>query len=470
MWHPRSKDLKQYPHFDAPLTPVEIERIANNPTEIVRNAFFPLIAFENEWQPYRKSPRPERKTRELRYSAHRDAAIYARYRAELSERYEEYLRINSLSDFVIGYRQIPDKDGGGKSNIHFARDAFNFIDSNSTCTVVIADISSFFESIDHTLLLARWATILGCPRLPPDHYAIFRQTTRYRVIKRDELYISLGLAAASDNGRLVFNQPRSQASKQISGMDDFRFLFSASNPNKISVYKHRLDYGIPQGLPISDILANIYMIEFDSVIGSWCRNRGGFYQRYSDDIICVIPGDNPDLATEVISKLKSEVSKNGSELQIKDSKVASGTYRRDSRGRMGFRIATGRSRNGIEYLGFRYDGTRVYIRDKTMSNLNRKFKRRIRGSAAAYVRRYRDKSDTWLQANFDVNRAVASFLRKENFHTERDPRGWTFWTYARRSESVLKNLNPRIFQQLAGFKDRAAPFVRATLNEAIAKR
>ncbi|WP_449389242.1 reverse transcriptase domain-containing protein [Chryseobacterium lineare] len=45
----------------------------------------------------------------------------------------------------------------------------------------------------------------------------------------------------------------------------------------------KCDIGVPQGLSISNILAQIYLIEFDKVI----QNRKYFYQRYVDDILLI---------------------------------------------------------------------------------------------------------------------------------------------------------------------------------------
>ncbi len=52
---------------------------------------------------------------------------------------------------------------------------------------------------------------------------------------------------------------------------------------------NRQGVGIPQGLPVSAVLSNIYMTEFDAQLGSWVESVGGFYRRYCDDLIVVLP-------------------------------------------------------------------------------------------------------------------------------------------------------------------------------------
>ena len=52
--------------------------------------------------------------------------------------------------------------------------------------------------------------------------------------------------------------------------------------------------GIPQGSPISGTLANIYMLEIDKIIAEYIDNLNGYYIRYSDDFIIIIPNVNKE--------------------------------------------------------------------------------------------------------------------------------------------------------------------------------
>lgn len=63
---------------------------------------------------------------------------------------------------------------------------------------------------------------------------------------------------------------------------DFRLLSCYINKNFSGI-------GIPQGSLISAILSNVYMIDFDQELAETIFGFKGFYRRYSDDFIVVIP-------------------------------------------------------------------------------------------------------------------------------------------------------------------------------------
>jgi len=47
------------------------------------------------------------------------------------------------------------------------------------------------------------------------------------------------------------------------------------------------DIGIPQGSPMSAVLSNIYMIDFDKRLNQLAIQKGFLYKRYCDDILIV---------------------------------------------------------------------------------------------------------------------------------------------------------------------------------------
>ena len=55
------------------------------------------------------------------------------------------------------------------------------------------------------------------------------------------------------------------------------------------IHEHSSRSGIPQGTPISALLSNVYLLDFDSVMFAFVRALGGLYLRYCDDIMIVVP-------------------------------------------------------------------------------------------------------------------------------------------------------------------------------------
>jgi len=183
-----------------------------------------------------------------------------------------------------------------------------------------------------------------------------------------------------------------------------------------------------------------------------------------------IPGSNASVI-EITELLTDELAKAGSQLKIKPSKVISGSYSASSSGKLRYTGLSGSSKNGVSYLGFRFDGERTYLKDATLSKLNRKFKSRIRGAVTNHIRRYKDKTDLWLSDHIDRDYLLSKFLKREKFDISKGPKNWTFWTYAVNAEKILaeRALSPRIFQQLIGFQRRALPFIEGTIQDAVSK-
>lgn len=58
--------------------------------------------------------------------------------------------------------------------------------------------------------------------------------------------------------------------------------------------------GIPQGTTISDVIANMYMIDFDILMKKFATKYGGYYKRYSDDILYICKLENQEKAMRFI--------------------------------------------------------------------------------------------------------------------------------------------------------------------------
>jgi hypothetical protein len=264
--------------------------------------------------------------------------------------------------------------------------------------------------------------------------------------------------------------------KQLCTGQQFREKIAGGNGNKSIIKKNLKPYGIPQGAPISDLLANLYLTDFDRTILGWIRPVGGAYFRYSDDILIIIPGGESE-GRKLINDVRTLIRQFGSELEIKEEKCGIFVFHRRNCCAADAQDQTCRSvwgmqgRNGLEYLGFRYDGRYVYIRDSTVSNLHRKVARIARAGAHRYARRYPDKDAAQLRLVFDYEQLIKRFGKVEDFdEKQHDYRNWTFWTYARRSAEIFGPLGVRILRQLKRHRDLIRRRADKELDLAVARR
>src|SRR5690606_15456797 len=103
--------------------------------------------------------------------------------------------------------------------------------------------------------------------------------------------------------------------------EDFR---QTIKDGKLRIYnnpffnKNGCQIGIPQGLPISATLSNIYLYDFDSsIVNEIVVHKNAYYRRYSDDIIIICnPKDVDQIekrVTDLIKECKVEISKHKTE-------------------------------------------------------------------------------------------------------------------------------------------------------------
>ena len=319
-WKLSNRDLKRYPHFDKYLAPSIAEKIVKDPERVRKNAFFPFLCYEKKWQPFRvRGKRPPKKVRVIRYASRRDAYIFSYYRHILSERYEELLTKHGISNCVIAYRKLPVSNdrSGGKCNIHFANDAFNSILRIKNCCVITLDISKYFESIDHAMLRDVWCRLLSVDDLPADHEHVFKAITRYAVVDRNEAYARLGYFGEIESGRNGFLVPHKEMPMQLCSPREFREKICGKLPGYSDIVKvNDENFGIPQGSPISDLLANAYLLDFDIEMSAYAGLLGGVYYRYSDDIFILVPGDE-EIGSIARNYAIKSIKRFGSQLKIK---------------------------------------------------------------------------------------------------------------------------------------------------------
>ncbi|SNR56728.1 reverse transcriptase domain-containing protein [Paracoccus sediminis] len=469
-----SSDLKNYPHFDSPISLREIRKLVTCKTRVASNTFFPFMRYEEGWQPYREkgAAKPDRKSRPIRYGARRDAYIFTHYRRQLSKLYEERLVTLGISDCPIAYRKIR-KPGqsGGKCNIDFAKDAFNEIDRIGNCVAIALDISKFFEHLDHARIKEIWCDLLGVARLPEDHFAVFKNVTDYRFVDQREVYRRLGFFGPKVvNGKSIegFLQPFEDIPKKLCTMQEFRQKICGYGGVYTSlIQKNQGCYGIPQGSPISDLIANFYLIDFDLSLANYARSLGGCYMRYSDDILLILPGGEA-AASAAADFAVQEITKQGNKLRIKNEKTCIVQYERDGQ-KLRFKHLSGpQGSGGLEYLGFRYDGRKVYIRESTVSRLYRKISSAINQAA----HRHAEKNPSLPAADLIKTDSLllSRFMRQKKEKLTDDHRTWTFYSYILRASSVFGVKGDRIFKQVDSFEAIMRRRVAAALVRAVSRR
>ncbi|MEM7469430.1 MAG: hypothetical protein AAF387_21470 [Pseudomonadota bacterium] len=468
------RHLKQYPHFDQLISKEALTELVMSPERVTSHKFWPFIEYTKTNRRFRHPDHPPPKSRTIRYAARTDAGIYIFYRYLLAQSYEQRLALTGIDHVPTAYRRLPKAGEGspGKCNIDFAHDAFSEIRSMKNCVVVTLDISSYFDCIDHSRLRRVWADLLGESNLPEDHYRVFKAITAYTSVDCSSLYRRLGIIdykpGRNGTARLGFTIPPHQMPRQLCTPREFRELVAGETgeyDRLISAPNH--SHGIPQGAPLSDLLANAYLLDFDTAITGYVEDRGGRVWRYSDDIIIVLPGDEKvGLAAKEFAI--REIVRYGPKLKIKDEKTAIGLFTSAISGNLEYEWLDGKQgKNGLEYLGFRFDGKRVYLRDSTLTNFQRKITNYAKVEAYCYLKRFRGKTQDWMTKRFQkyMPEFENAFGRVTEFETKTSKKDWTFWTYVTRSVSTFEDFDCRIFAQVRGYRSKVRRVFESVLEK-----
>ena len=152
--------------------------------------------------------------------------------------------------------------------------------------------------------------------------------------------------------------------------------------NRSLIQKHVEPYGIPQGSPISGILANVYMLDVDKQINDAVNELGGMYIRYSDDFMIILP-DAPEIDPAKELKRFADMVKQAPRLTLEPSKTQYFHFENGVLTNCGkfFHENADDSRRTINFLGFSFDGQKVRIRSKTVSKYYYRMYRKARNIA-----------------------------------------------------------------------------------------
>lgn len=372
---------RTYAHFDLPLGVRAAKTLALSPDAVSRHGFFPIIVFPK--RVYRRKSGDDgrriwtTKVRPLGYVAHSDAQIHSRYAAELSRQMELRYSTSPANESVIAYRKL-----NRRCNIDFAVECFDHIRERGECDVVALDVRGFFDHLDHHYLKRQWCSVLGVQTLPDDVYAVLKSVTRDRGISlpklRDLLGGSVPRRIGATGQRIC--EPKVFRDTVVPHLEPRHEIVSRMKGDESCGWR-----GIPQGTPISAVLANLYMYEVDVAIASQISEMDGYYRRYSDDLVVVT---RPNMGWKAEAIVSEQIAVAG--LQVQDQKTERCTFRFD-----GARLHCERSDGHatlhvpakLQYLGFSFDGEEIAIRDATVAAYIDRMRRYVRRARYAAQRR-----------------------------------------------------------------------------------
>lgn len=476
-----------YAHFDIPVNERFARRIidpVSGSDFVAKHSFSPMIHYIKITRRYKKISGttinkrgkkvqkrvPDSKERPIKYASHRDSFIYTWYAYQLNKRLEEYYKYKMLEDNVLAYRSL------GRGNYDFSADALKYCRNHSPVMILAFDVSSFFDTLDHSLLKMRLKQILhfseksevgainengkGKSRLlaaisciistlhahvrpvlfrkpsipdiakpifqslPLDWLRVFNSVTRYRYVNLEKL-----------KHHPVFGPRLDEKLRPIANIRELKNEGVEFEPNpEVKNGKMR---GIPQGTPISATLSNLYMIEFDAEAKRYCDKIGALYRRYSDDILIICKTEHEKCCERKIEDLlKKEL------LEIQPSKTERTYFDATRKVNLGMKSA--------QYLGFNLSESGATIREATLARQWRKMRRAIKRTR--YIGKKEMAAGRADRVYTKRLRRRFSYLKVLSGTETREVRN--FSSYARRSARAFER-DEKITQQVRKFEREA---------------
>jgi hypothetical protein len=408
---------KPYFHFDTRIKITDVDNWGDrllSPAYVKSHPFYPLVQrhvikkrygdvpIQNEHgEHYTIRTRLKvKKTRPICYAAHQDSLIYSWYAHKIHHLLEKKIKALGLGEHILAYRSIE-----GRCNIHFAKEAFDFIRNKGECVAMAFDVKSFFDTLNHTFLKAAWCDLLGVERLPEDHYTVFKSMTQFRFLNLDKFEKSVGKKDFDErykDGRL--SHPKEFRKLIVPLLETNPHFSREKNKNKDD------DNGIPQGTALSAVLSNLYMLEADKILSAFAASCGGYYRRYCDDLFLVVPvGYDLDAFKTVkkaVEDLKLILHTDKTEVRYFKANQ-SGVLSEDKDG----------NRRPVQYLGLEFDGQHIRLRSASLSRYHQRVRRSVRRAGGmAFGKRTFEYGKIFKRALFDkytkmAKPGVRNFIR-----------------------------------------------------------
>lgn len=389
------KSRKYYAHFDCRTDMEKTRKLVSDPVWVSQHGFYPFIHYKKDCTKYNRNEGKKNKKRDICYAAHIDRCILQYYCHLMNESYIAILKKLGIEDVPVAYRSDL-----GLNNIHLAKIAFDFIKENPESYVIIGDFSGFFDNLDHKYLKKQWCKLLNENQLPPDHYNIFKNITKYSQWELDDILAINNLPKTSAGRKKLNSQYTVLTKEQFSN-------------NRSHIHKHVEPFGIPQGSPLSALLANIYMLEADLKIKNIVDQYSGKYMRYSDDFIIVLPVES-NIAHSIIDSI-FEIIHDVPRLELEHKKTQIYKVQLPYIKNVGeqFLENADKSKGSINFLGFTFDGITITLRPKTVS----KYYYRMYRKAHAVAKNPKQKGQDHLYDRYSERGAKPSKNNRGNFFT-----------------------------------------------------
>lgn len=360
---------KYYTHFDFKKNHRDYEQRVKNINWVEKHGFYPFIHFQIEMNKYTNDSDGNKyikhKERDIYYSGHIDRFIFQYYGNRLNDKYNLYAKQNGINKVSTAYRN----NTGGKCNIDFAKEIFEFIVNSNSAYILVGDFSKFFDKLDHKYLKEQLKIINENKSLDSADYAIYKNLIHFSYLEAEdiereqekilrEILPMERSISPQKNGRF-----KVELRKQMRELDKYFETKEFHEFKNRNLKKHRKKYGIPQGSSISSVYANVYMIQFDKKINDYVTSIGGMYRRYCDDIVIVIPMNEADKQLnkyEDISKIVFGIKNTVPNLNLNLEKTEQFFFLDSNLEKL-----YGDS-SLLNYLGFTFDGKKIRIRDKSL--------------------------------------------------------------------------------------------------------
>lgn len=468
-WKKQNSTPAGYAHFDKKTGLDTVWEYITNPNKVKSHGFFPFIKYDQIFYKVSNNNgiiKVKGKVRPICYSAHMDRCIYQYYSYMLNEKYNEYIKNEGISDCVVAYRTDLHKN-----NIHFAKQAFDFI-RQGECDIIIGDFKGFFDNLDHNYLKFKMCDVLDEKFLKPDWYTVYKNITKYStwdlldILKLNNLISDNDITEIKDAHNQAIKYGNTRLSRKLLRiLDQKTHILNGHNLKNYKARSEKLaltkaefktnkkeylqrntnSYGIPQGSSISAVLSNVYMIDFDKKINTFIKKLNGLYLRYSDDFIIVVPKNLMFTITEIQSYLNGVVLET-EKLTLESNKTQMYSFTSDKT-ILNIKDTTNIHKSQIDYLGFIFDGNQVTIRPKTISKYYYRMYRKLntivkcqgitkKGTIISYAELYNSYTQKGRNGRYDRSKLPKKVIIKNKNNPYKSG---NFLSYVYRADSIFNS-------------------------------